>query len=135
MKYFVFLVLMSFWCNSLASERIYKTIKGFSYPIVFEETEATRGSPTLYFDQAISSIPKINGGVKFLCQTRIVNFNDISLSLYCFTTKESTLVSVGGELVKGNSAWVYSVDLEPENLNDQLIILIEALHNYANARL
>lgn len=127
--------MISFCCNSSASERVQKTIQGLNLTIVFEETEVARGSPTLYFDQAISSIPKINSGVKFLCQTRIVNFNDISLSLYCFTTKESKLVSVGGELVKGNSAWVYSVDLEPENLNDQLIILIEELHNYANARL
>ena len=135
MKYFVLLVLFSISCNSSASERIQETIEGLSSPVEFVKVEVTRGSPTIYFDQAISSIPEMNRGVKFLCKQRFVNFNEVSLSVYCFTTIEKKLVSVGGELVKGSSAWVYSVDLEPEKLNDQMVILIEALNHFANGRL
>jgi len=135
MRYFVLLVLVSFCCNSLASERVQKAIAGLSSFVVFEKSEVTRESPTVYFDQAILTIPEIYKGVKFHCQRRYVNFGEVSLSVYCYTKNESKLLSIGGEIVKGSSAWVYSVDLEPEKHNDQLIILIEGLNKYANGQL
>lgn len=135
MKYFVFIVFLSLCGSSFASERMQKTVKGLKSPVSFEKSQATRGSPTIYFDQAISSIVEMKKGAKFRCQQRHVNFGEVSLSIYCVTENEKALVSVGGELVKGDSAWIYSVDLEPEQLNDQLIVLIGALNNYANGRL
>ena len=129
LKYFLLIAFLSLCGNSFAFERIQKTVKGLKSPVSFEKSQATRGSPTIYFDQATSSIVEMNKGVKFRCQQRYVSFGEVSLSIYCVTENEKALVSVGGELVKGDSAWIYSVDLEPEQLNDQLIVLIGALNN------
>ncbi len=135
MKYFVVMALILFGCCSFASEVTKINVKGLSNPILFEKSVATRGSPFIYFDQAIESIPKIESAVKFQCQQRFVNLGDVSLSIYCYTANESKRVYIGGELVKDGSAWTYSVTVEPENINNQLIILIEALNNFAKGRL
>lgn len=125
----VFFMALLFFSNiAFASEDILLNVGGIDSPIAITGSVVTRGSPHIYFDQAIASIVEIQKDVKFLCKRRVGHFEKILYSMYCYTnTTDNNLVIVGGEIVIGNRAWYFDAKLSNENFSDQLIILIEAI--------
>lgn len=125
---FYLILLILFSHVVFASEGVIIKIEGINSPISMESSVATRGSPTIYFDQAIASIPEIEKEVKFLCNRRIGFLGKVQYSMYCYINeKDKNVVNVGGKIVSEGKAWVFNVKLANKNFTDELIILIEAI--------
>ncbi|MDH5178187.1 MAG: hypothetical protein OEY07_00790 [Gammaproteobacteria bacterium] len=92
---------------------------------------ANRSFPHAYYEQAISSIPKIYPEHKFLAKRRYGKLGKVQYSIVCYKEKlTSDFVTISGIATYKDKAWFFETLVPKTAFGDGLLIVLEAVENF-----
>ena len=96
-----------------------------------KEIEAARMLPHVYYDQAMTSIPKLYPGAQIIAKRRyglLGRHPQRAYSLIAYRkSRQHDRVSIGGVATAGQDAWSFNADAEAAAFAETLMLVLEAL--------
>ena len=93
-----------------------------------KKLKSNRTLPHSFYDQAISSIPKLYPDHEYFGKRRSGRLGNIQYSIVCYKKSKSTnKVIVSGAALFANKAWSFESLVPESSFGDKLLIILEAI--------
>ena len=96
--------------------------------IKVKKHRSNRSLPHAFYDQAISSIPKLYPEHEYFAKRRYGRLGEVEYSIVCYKeSKNLSKVLISGTAVKDIDAWYFEVYVSDNLFGDKLLIVLEAV--------
>jgi len=96
--------------------------------ITVKKLGSARYLPHAFYDQAVSSIPKLYPEHEYLARRRNGRFGKVLYSVVCYKQSRHThKVSISGTAVLADDAWSFETHVPESSFGDKLLIVLEAI--------
>ena len=128
MRYILLTVIFLSAQFVIASDDTYKVKVEEEIVLSIKKFRSNRTLPHAFYDQAVSSIPKLYPEHVFFAKRRYGRLGKMQYSIVCYKeTEKTSKVLVIGTAVLEKDAWSFDTHVDETTFGDKLLIVLEAI--------
>lgn len=115
----------------VASDNVHKVTVEEGVVLSVKAFRNNRSLPHAFYDQAVSSIPKLYPEHVYYAKRRYGHLGKMQYSIICYKeTNLTSMVQITGTAVLKSNAWSFETYVPESSFGDKLLIVLEAVENF-----
>lgn len=128
MRYILLTILFFGTQFVVASDDVHKITAEEGIVLSVKKFKSNRSLPHAFYDQAVSSIPKLYPEHIYFAKRRYGHLGKMQYSIICYKeTEKTSKVLIMGTAILRNDAWSFETYVQESTFGDKLLIVLEAV--------